>query len=53
MMWWYGELCTIANVERLAKAVIGNHDFMPRHKRDRANGIIRHFKSSDPGKKRR
>jgi hypothetical protein len=53
MMWWHGELQTIAAVETLAKSIIGNHDFQPRHVRDRANGIIRHFKSSGPDKKRR
>jgi len=47
MMWWHGELCTIAAVESLAKLIIGNHDFQPRHKRDQANNIIRHFKSSN------
>ena len=45
MMWWHGELWTIAAVESLAKHVMGNHDFEPRHKRDRANGIIRQLKS--------
>jgi hypothetical protein len=44
MMWWHGELWTIAAVESLAKRVMGNHDFQPRHKRDQANGIIGHFK---------
>jgi hypothetical protein len=38
MMWWHGELRTIAAVERLAKSIIGNHDFQPRHKRGQANG---------------
>jgi len=55
MMWWHGELWTIAAVENLAKSIIGNHDFQPRHKRDQANGIIRYFKSSNelPSKKQR
>jgi hypothetical protein len=55
MMWWHGELCTIAAVESSAKRVMGNQDFQPRHKRDRANGIIGHFKSSNelPSKKQR
>ena len=55
MMWWHGELWTIAAVESLAKSIIGNHDFQPRHKRDQANGIIRYFKSSNelPSKKQR
>jgi hypothetical protein len=45
MMWWHGELWPIAAVESSAKRVMGNHDFQPRHERDRANGIIRYFKS--------
>jgi hypothetical protein len=45
MMWWHGELWTVAAVESLAKQVMGNHDFQSRHKRDRANGIIQHLKS--------
>jgi len=55
MMWWHGELWTIAAVESLAKHVMGNHDFQPRHKRDRANGITRYFKSNNelPSKKQR
>jgi hypothetical protein len=55
MMWWHGELRTIAAVERSAKRVMGNHDFQPRRKRDQANGIIRHFKSSNelPSRKQR
>jgi len=55
MMWWHGELWTIAAVESSAKRVMGNHDFQPRHKRDQANGIIGHFKSSKelPSKKQR
>jgi hypothetical protein len=55
MMWWHGELWTIAAVESSAKRVMGNHDFHPRHKRDRANGIIGHFKASKelPSKKQR
>ena len=54
-MWWHGELWTIAAVESLAKSIIGNHDFQPRHKRDQSNGIIRYFKSSNelPSKKQR
>lgn len=46
MMWWHGELWTIPAVESLAKQVMGNHDFQPRHKRDRANSITRYFKSN-------
>jgi hypothetical protein len=46
MMWWHGELWTIAAVESLAKSIMGNHDFQPRNWRDQANGIIRYFKSS-------
>jgi hypothetical protein len=26
MMWWHGELMTIAAVERMAKVIIGRHD---------------------------
>ena len=54
-MWWHGELWTIAAVESLAKSIIGNHDFQPRHMRDQANNFIRHFKSSNelPSKKQR
>jgi hypothetical protein len=55
MMWWHGELWTIAAVESLAKSILGNHDLQPRHKRDQSNGIIRYFKSSNelPNKKQR
>jgi hypothetical protein len=55
MMWWYGELWTIAAVESLARHVMRNHDFQPRHNRDRANGITPYFKSSNelPRKKQR
>jgi hypothetical protein len=42
MMWWHGELRTIARRRRSAKRVMGSHDFS-RRKRDQANGIIRHF----------
>jgi hypothetical protein len=54
MMWWHGELWTIAAVESLAKSIMGNHDFQPRNWRNQANGIIRYFKSSHelPSRKR-
>jgi hypothetical protein len=53
MMWWHGELWTIAAVESLAKHVMGDHDFQSRHKRDRANAITRYFKSSNELRGRR
>jgi hypothetical protein len=45
-MWWHGELLAVAEVESIAKWRMGDHDFQPRQKRDQANAIIRHFKSS-------
>ena len=42
-MWWHGDLTKIVDVERLAKKIIGNHDNLPRHLRDSANGIVRHY----------
>jgi hypothetical protein len=49
-MYWHGELTTITDVERHAKSIIGNHDKLPRAQRDRANGIVRHFKLSKEGR---
>jgi len=45
-MWWHGELKRIVDVEKLCRAIIGNHDQRPRVQRDRDNGIVQHFKVS-------
>ena len=37
-MWFYWKLVPIETVERHARAQMGNHDRLPRAKRDRDNG---------------
>lgn len=50
-MWWHGRLLQIEVVEALAQLVIGDHDFLPRRERDRANEIFTYFTRRARGRK--